>query len=265
MAAPTSSPLIMDQNTYVMGNVFFFIYHELGHALVELGELPMLGRHEDAVDAFAMVELITQLNDPETDPEARERLVSYAYASIDQWLKSAVEFGDPTADTYFGVHSLDRQRFFRTACLAFGGSSDDFAGIEDAFDLNTLFLEDCRERYFEASDGWTYTLNNFGILESGRGSARDDITFEFLPAEREQHARWQSVASNWIDLDRVQQSFSRSFRLSRPVHITFESCGEENAFYYPHNNSVSICYELMAATARYHAQSTRALLNRGVF
>src|SRR5262249_35713434 len=43
---------------FVAGNMLFALLHETGHALVTEMELPVLGRDEDAADAFAVVMLL---------------------------------------------------------------------------------------------------------------------------------------------------------------------------------------------------------------
>jgi hypothetical protein len=43
---------------FVVGNMLFALLHETGHALVTEMELPVLGRDEDAADAFAVVMLL---------------------------------------------------------------------------------------------------------------------------------------------------------------------------------------------------------------
>lgn len=241
----------MDLKTYVLGNTLFFLYHELGHALIELSGAPVLGREEDAVDAFALVELITQMRDPETDAATKARLVSYGYANIDQWRKSAREW-QPSEEAHYGPHALDLQRMFNAACILHGGDSQSFPDVAEVFDIDPFHLEGCNRFFFQAYDGWTYTLDTFDGFEGPNPDPSPDLIFRFLPPERAQHARWEQLARNWGELDAIQSHFSSSFLIDRPIPVTFESCGEENAYYYPDNNSVSICYELMNAFARYY-------------
>src|SRR3954454_13912300 len=41
---------------FVIGNTLFTLTHELGHAVISEFRLPVLGREEDAADAFATLE-----------------------------------------------------------------------------------------------------------------------------------------------------------------------------------------------------------------
>ena len=257
------NPLDMDVETYVLGNTLLTLYHEIGHGLVALGQLPILGREEDAVDAFALVELVTQLNRAPMDGLTQRDLVAYGYASIDQWLKAGAEEGAPLASDYFGAHSLNYQRYFQSACLLYGGSRDQFSAIPEVFDISEAFLETCKRQYFAAYDGWSHNLYSFDMLETDYGG-ENDLIFDILPAERQQHARWQTLIETSGLLDAVQQHISASFRLSQPIKVTFESCEEENAFYYLATHAISLCYELMNAYARHHGQDTRAILRTGL-
>ena len=247
-------PLDMDVETYVLGNTLVTLYHELGHALVTLSGAPVLGREEDAVDAFALVELVTQMRSPNTDEATKARLIQYGYASIDQWRKSAREGGTPSPDAYYGPHALDLQRMFSSACLLYGGDSTAFAEVAEIFDIDSYFLSDCTYSYFQAYDGWTYMLDTFDAFEGSDPTPEEDLIITIRAADRQQHTRWEELVRSWEELDAVQQHFSSSFAIDQPVRIAFESCGEENAYYYPEENRVSMCYELMNAYARYYRQ-----------
>jgi Putative metallopeptidase len=43
---------------FVAGNLLFVLFHELGHALVSEMGLPVLGKEEDAVDAYAVLAML---------------------------------------------------------------------------------------------------------------------------------------------------------------------------------------------------------------
>ncbi|MFF6787971.1 DUF4344 domain-containing metallopeptidase [Streptomyces filamentosus] len=100
------------------------LFHELGHALVDLYDLPVTGREEDAVDQLAVLLLAS----------GDERHAGYAISTIDAWgaLWKAAEGGDPGVAAYSDVHSLDGQRFFNWACWLYGSDPARFADAVDA-------------------------------------------------------------------------------------------------------------------------------------
>ncbi|WP_189853060.1 DUF4344 domain-containing metallopeptidase [Streptomyces omiyaensis] len=100
------------------------LFHELGHALVDLYDLPVTGREEDAVDQLAVLLLAS----------GDERHADYAISTINAWgaLWQASEGGDPGIAAYSDVHSLDGQRFFDWACWLYGSDPGRFADAVDA-------------------------------------------------------------------------------------------------------------------------------------
>ena len=56
---------------YMMGFAVRIIYHEFGHGLVSEFNIPVLGREEDAVDSFAVINMIADDDDPAFAPLAR--------------------------------------------------------------------------------------------------------------------------------------------------------------------------------------------------
>ncbi|MEU3609529.1 DUF4344 domain-containing metallopeptidase [Streptomyces sp. NPDC035033] len=100
------------------------LFHELGHALVDLYDLPVTGREEDAVDQLAVLLLAS----------GDERHERYAVSAVNAWgaLWEASEGGDPGAAAYSDVHSTDGQRFFNWACWLYGSDPERFADAVDA-------------------------------------------------------------------------------------------------------------------------------------
>ena len=236
----------------VMGNTMITLYHELAHGLVDIYALPMLGREEDAADAFALVELITQIRSPESDAATDAVLAEYGKATARAWYHSAQEDGAPSQGAYFGPHALNKQRMFQTVCLLMGGEPELFAGLSDQLDISEFYLMDCARQFRDAYDGWVYTLDTFGAFHSSDdGRETPDLTFVFAPPEDEAHVRWAELAENWAYLDEVQRHFSSSFDMDTPIEVRFETCREENAYYYPGESRVTMCYDLMEAYARY--------------
>src|ERR1041384_1587800 len=65
--AALSSQQRHDTLQFVVGNLVFVLLHEVGHVLItELG-LPVLGREEDAADAYASIKILS-MKDEFSDP-----------------------------------------------------------------------------------------------------------------------------------------------------------------------------------------------------
>jgi putative metallopeptidase DUF4344 len=98
----------------VRGALLFVLAHELGHALVDLLQLPVLGREEDAADRISMYLLTRTPFGPET--------VSGAYLffeSTKPFLYSQTHFA--------GEHSVNSTRRYNVYCWAFGSDPQRYA------------------------------------------------------------------------------------------------------------------------------------------
>jgi len=89
------------------------LYHEIGHALIDLLDLPVTGREEDAVDALATVMVIDHFED------GAEVAISAADAFRLQGEFDVEEGAEPD---FWGEHSLDEQRFVAILCLTYGSA-----------------------------------------------------------------------------------------------------------------------------------------------
>lgn len=96
---------------HVANTMVFFFFHELGHCLIDVWDLPATGREEDAVDQLAMVILL------DGTPEGESMVAS---ASLFFILSSGNQEDQELA--FWDEHSLDQQRFYDTVCLAYGSN-----------------------------------------------------------------------------------------------------------------------------------------------
>lgn len=90
----------------------FVLYHELGHALIDVLELPATGREEDAVDEFATILLVNT-----NSPEAAKIVLS-----------AALWFGIPTESQVpaWDEHALNEQRVYSIVCLVYGSNPEQY-------------------------------------------------------------------------------------------------------------------------------------------
>ncbi|MFE5797371.1 DUF4344 domain-containing metallopeptidase [Streptomyces sp. NPDC056503] len=121
---PAERTAAVDEDVVGLSNGVLF--HELGHALVDLYDLPVTGREEDAVDQLAVLLLAS----------GDERHTDYAISTINAWgaIWEASEGGDPGVAAYSDIHSMDGQRFFNWACWLYGSDPERFADAVDAED-----------------------------------------------------------------------------------------------------------------------------------
>jgi|GEM_PF-346471 len=150
-AAADAAPSDIAQR-YVWANLRFIASHETGHALIELLDLPVTGRQEDAVDQFA-TSVMQRIGGEHESPEqvaANLRLAGH-------WFLARADTGF-SLDAYADTHSLGLQRYFNLQCLLYGSDPERFAGIVARGDLPESRARYCPAEAGRASEAWMRLL-----------------------------------------------------------------------------------------------------------
>lgn len=119
---------------YAVGSAWLFVFiHELGHALIDAYDLPVIGREEDAADDIATLALI--------DAGASDAAVNAALFWIlaDQGQYSQAQFADD--------HSLNPQRFYAILCTVYGSDPEEYAFLIEEGILPQERTERCVSEY----------------------------------------------------------------------------------------------------------------------
>lgn len=130
---------------FVSATVFTF-FHELGHALVDLLDLPITGKEEDVVDQLATWILVAGGDDG-------------ALMAIDGAVSFVDEEGDEEPATW-GEHSLDQQRFYNIVCWVYGSDPKKFAELTESQKgpLPDERAEICPDEWARMSKAWERLL-----------------------------------------------------------------------------------------------------------
>ncbi|MBX9775956.1 MAG: DUF4344 domain-containing metallopeptidase [Xanthobacteraceae bacterium] len=119
IAPQTTSPQGFTRDEVVVGGFIDAIFHELGHALFDILQVPVFGREEDAADqlsAFLMLQFGKDV--------ARTTIKGAAFTYLNNRNpRSRAEYADE--------HGTDAQRFFNYLCLAYGGEPEAFRDFVD--------------------------------------------------------------------------------------------------------------------------------------
>lgn len=137
---------------YVWANLRFIASHETGHALIDLLDLPVTGRQEDAVDQFATSLMQHIADDRESSREVAENLRMAAH-----WFLTRADTGF-SLDAYADTHSLGVQRYFNLQCLLYGSDPERFAAIVADGDLPASRARYCPAEARRAQDAWMRLL-----------------------------------------------------------------------------------------------------------
>lgn len=137
---------------YLMANLRFIMLHETGHALIDMFDLPITGREEDAVDQLATT-LMQKFSSVEETPHQ----VSENLRMAGNWLLARAQ-GQYHIDAYADEHALGEQRYFNLQCLIYGSNPARFLGIVTDGDLPEARARRCPQEWERVNRSWLRLL-----------------------------------------------------------------------------------------------------------
>ncbi len=212
---------------FVSSNVIATFYHELGHALIDVLELPVLGREEDAADALSAY-LTHQIWEEET---ASAMIADTANAYL-MYNDEASANGYETA--YWDEHSLDLQRYYNLICLFYGADPDNRDFILTDFELPEDRAERCPDEFAQTDAAWGGMLDSAQYSQGAAGLVMQGDASDPIAA---------LLATEVADMN-------KAYSLPTEVLVEVADCGEANAFYNPGTKTITMCTEYAADLQR---------------
>lgn len=127
------------------------LYHEIGHALVDILDLPITGKEEDAVDELSTLMLL----------EAYEDGYKIAMSAGEFFDIESLQTEEITEDELFGEHSLDEQRFFNILCLVYGENPEDRMDLFEGLNVSADRAEMCIDDFEKRDEAWSRLLKPY--------------------------------------------------------------------------------------------------------
>lgn len=205
------------EEDFVEANLLSVFYHELGHALIDIMELPVFGQEEDAADVASIL-----LIDALFEEEAAQAI---AYDAAFGFLGEAELTGDNVA--WWDVHGPDEQRYYNLVCLFYGADPEARDDLAEDLGLPEDRAEYCPEEFELANASWGAVWDE--LEASGASGAL--VLEGAAPGLTGALVRDEIAALN------------RDFRLPVDVTLRVEPCGEANAFYDPGETAIIMCTE----------------------
>ena len=144
--APRTPTKGFTREEVIVGGFIDAVFHELGHALFDILNVPVLGREEDAADqisAFTMMQFGKDV--------ARLTIRGAAYTYLNSQ--------DPRTRTGFSdEHGTSTQRFFNYLCLAYGGDPAAFKDVVDQNILPKARAAGCEREYRQVERAFAKTI-----------------------------------------------------------------------------------------------------------
>jgi hypothetical protein len=141
----------------ITGFMFFILFHELGHGLVDVLQLPVVGPEENVVDEFAAITLISLGREGGIGPQIAT-IAAVGFARM--WASSRGQAGhDITKLPYWDEHPLEIQRFYNLVCLVYGSAPEQFARLLEVVPLPETRAQRCVVEYQKKAQAWAALLS----------------------------------------------------------------------------------------------------------
>lgn len=218
-------------NQFVSGTLRFVLLHEIGHGFVDLYDIPVLGREEDAADRFATWWMA---------PDGEGQDGTDAIAAMEWWLASAKTSGLSREQlAWWDEHGIDEQRGFQIACLLYGADPARFAAAADA-GLPEERRQSCVDEAHRNDRAWTRLLAD-GLRPAGSPPGDPiPVTYE----DTTDFATEQAYLMGSGILEAVSSALGQ-WTLKPGIAIRAAECKEINAFWDPDGRVLTMCYELV--------------------
>lgn len=226
---------------FVQGTLRFVLLHETGHAFVDLYDIPVLGREEDAADRFATWWMSPNAQQDGTD----------AIAAVEWWLASGRS--NPASReqmAWWDEHGIDEQRGYQIICLLYGADPQTMGPLAGRHGLPEARRESCIPEAAQNAASWKIHLSGNaaqlthqldGFLVPVNHSAPDQAGFNDA----------LTLVKDWRLLEDLADLL-RQFRFPDGkvmIRLHAQECGMPNAYWNPQDQSIVLCYELVAHIA----------------
>ena len=132
-------------------------YHELGHMMIDLYDLPFTGREEDVADQLAAFVMLAENDDGSIDPHSVKVVRDFA----GEFRAFAEDEGEVGESQFSGGHSLNQTRMYNLLCWAYGADPEANASIVDDGELPSDRGEMCEDEYAKMQYGWASLLDPY--------------------------------------------------------------------------------------------------------
>jgi hypothetical protein len=217
---------------FVFGNMLFVTIHELAHALVSEMDLVVLGREEDAADAYAT------LGSLKCGTELGRRVLVEAAKGWFMTAQRDRQAGEVAH--YYDRHGLDEQRAYQIVCLMVGSNPTRFKDLADETELPEDRRRSCGWDYDTASRSWDRALT-----QHHRPADQPKSQIQIIYGEgKGKLALFARIFSGTRFLETIVDQVANMYSWPAPIVMEMKSCGEPNARWTIPTRRLHVCYEL---------------------
>lgn len=217
------------------------IYHEIGHHLVDIYNIPVFGNEEDVADSFIVYGLLQtkgRFNTEETYKEWADWYHKILTESLDVHYYKYLLGTDYKEEVI--THSSTKRRFYNLTCFMKSGNPEYFNAYIKKRRIDHLLREKCNFAYGEMVTSW----NTF-IKKNWVGGPK--TTKKLIPIFETPEDKYYLSIKNYFEKSEVLSWTLEQFPIELPqsLIVRFKKCGVKNAFYSLNRKEVVVCYELL--------------------
>jgi hypothetical protein len=216
---------------FAIGNTLFALMHEMAHGLIADLGLPVLGREEDAADAFATVMMLSM------QTAVTHRVLVNAAKG---WMISdrrSRESGETAV--FYDAHGLDLQRAYNIICLMVGSDPDQFDDLANEANLPENRRQTCQDDYSNASWSWNKALEPYL-----RAPELEPMKYPIVFGKPEGSLDIFKQAFQASDIMGYVAAFAGRFAWKKGFGVEVSMCGAPGANWSLQERKITFCYEL---------------------
>jgi Putative metallopeptidase len=234
--------------SFVVGNLYFVLAHELGHAVISQLNLPVLGREEDAADSFATLSMLL------IGTKLSATVLREAVRGL--WVTAQRDKNDDQLPALYDEHSLDMQRAFQIVCLMVGADPKTFREFATIAQMPSERQETCAFDFQRAAHSWESLLHDRSRVASRprtfakqslarRGPADIGSRLRVKYVEPDSSSGYRDVLKAAGVLETVAKFGRQALPLPLPVTIKAMKCDQPIAYWDDQEREIVVCFELV--------------------
>ena len=218
------------------------IYHEIGHYLIDIWDIPVFGNEEDIADSFIVYALLknkSQYNSEEIYLQAVDDYHIILTETLDEYYFRTLLGRDFKEEVI--SHSSDKRRFYNLACFIKDGNEAYFDNYISERNISHLLEEKCNSKYDDLVNSWSYF-----VKDSWKGY--DETQNKVIPIFENSNDEFYMKVKAYLENSNIINDALRRFPIELPqnLNVVFTTCdGTINAFYYQDKKEIVMCYEYL--------------------
>jgi hypothetical protein len=216
---------------FVIGNTLFVMAHEMGHALINQMDMPVLGREEDAADSFAILTAL-KMGSGFSTGVLLEAAKGWVLAS-----KRDKKKGNALA--FYDEHGLDLQRAYNVVCFMVGADPEKYKTLAADTKLPEERQKSCAWDYKATAWSWDEMLK-----KHLRSADQPKVAIKVEYQEDEKYALQVRILRHMGLLEAFAAHAADRYAWPKPFSIVARSCGVPNATWKNGTMTLTLCYEL---------------------